>query len=213
MYRLMNTSERILFATLELMNREGPGVSIKEISDHLKISPGNLTYHFKHKEELIHTLFDKLFEEMDNLNTLSGSYGLQEIHDLFLEFYEFQERYKFFFLHIIDFVRDYPAISEEYQHVISIRTEDTKAMMYYLKGKGTVKNESVPGAFENLVHNIWMVNTFWLAQQRLFTGYDNVRYKSKTIELIWSLVVPYLTDEGIEELEEVIPILFKDENS
>ena len=54
------TAERILATTLELFNRFGePNVSPTLISAELRISPGNLYYHFPSKDELVNTLFDQ----------------------------------------------------------------------------------------------------------------------------------------------------------
>ena len=54
------TAERILEVTLELFNRFGePNVSTTVISAELRISPGNLYYHYPAKDELINALVDR----------------------------------------------------------------------------------------------------------------------------------------------------------
>jgi AcrR family transcriptional regulator len=51
------TAERILLVTLDLFNRFGePNVSTTLISSELHISPGNLYYHYRSKDELIDAL-------------------------------------------------------------------------------------------------------------------------------------------------------------
>ncbi len=53
--------ERILDASVELFNFSGTvAVTTNHIAKHLKISPGNLYFHFRDKEEIIRELFQRL---------------------------------------------------------------------------------------------------------------------------------------------------------
>ena len=62
------TAERILEVTLELFNRFGePNVSTTAISAELRISPGNLYYHYPAKDELINALFDRYEKALGEL--------------------------------------------------------------------------------------------------------------------------------------------------
>ena len=54
----MKTRDRILAAALELFNQQGERkVTTNHIAAHLGMSPGNLYYHFKNKQEIIYELF------------------------------------------------------------------------------------------------------------------------------------------------------------
>ncbi|MFN8512060.1 MAG: helix-turn-helix domain-containing protein [Chloroflexia bacterium] len=58
----MSTRERILDAALGLFNERGTAVvSTNHIAAACGISPGNLYYHFRNKEEIIRALFDRMF--------------------------------------------------------------------------------------------------------------------------------------------------------
>ena len=60
------TAQRILEVTLDLFNRYGePNVPTTHICNELRISPGNLYYHYPAKEELINSLFDR-YEQAPN---------------------------------------------------------------------------------------------------------------------------------------------------
>ena len=56
----MGNRERIIEASLELFNERGMrSVTTNHIAAHLSISPGNLYYHFRNKEEIIRAIFPR----------------------------------------------------------------------------------------------------------------------------------------------------------
>ncbi len=56
----MKTRERILEAALELFNENGVSeVTTHHVATKCGISPGNLYYHYRNKEEIIRSLFDQ----------------------------------------------------------------------------------------------------------------------------------------------------------
>ena len=60
----MKTKDRILNGSLELFNMDGATeVTTNDIAKALKMSPGNLYFHFKNKEQIVREIFKKMAAE------------------------------------------------------------------------------------------------------------------------------------------------------
>ena len=101
------TAERILATTLELFNRFGePNVSTTLISAELRISPGNLYYHFPSKDELVNTLFDQYEGRLYEL--LAASDDVVDVEDAW------------FFLHsLFELIWAYRFLYRDLNHLLS----------------------------------------------------------------------------------------------
>ncbi len=61
----MKTQDRIIHAALALFNQHGePNITTNHIAADLGISPGNLYYHFRNKEAIIHSIFDQYAQDL-----------------------------------------------------------------------------------------------------------------------------------------------------
>lgn len=54
----MKTRDKIVYAALELFNEHGErSITTNHIAEYIEISPGNLYYHFRNKQEIVRDIF------------------------------------------------------------------------------------------------------------------------------------------------------------
>jgi len=82
--RTQRTRERILAVSLALFNERGEAhVTTGMIADELNISPGNLYYHFRNKDQIVERLFER-FEARVSIGLPDTAPGAGAIEDLWL---------------------------------------------------------------------------------------------------------------------------------
>ena len=203
----MKTKDRILAAALQLFNEKGERkVTTNHICAHLKMSPGNLYYHFKNKQEIIYELFLNYEDRVDaNLNrprdrqlTLEDKLNyLQKV---------FQGLWEYRFMH-----RDmeHLLLSEERLHaryrVFFRRSQKNTEIIY--EGLRDAKIFDIGQTeLEGLALNSWIVVTSWFSF--LQCNLLNADNEGITLDMlkggiyqIFQLERPYLTDEYREQVQ------------
>lgn len=113
----LTNRDRILDISVELFNQSGVvAVTTNHIAEHLKISPGNLYFHFRNKEEIICELFDRMCFETYEVwlpNKKLGAYEspltlVERTYDVFF-------KYRFFHREMYHLRRRDPRLAEKWR--------------------------------------------------------------------------------------------------
>ena len=99
------TRERILETSLAMFNAQGePNVTTNHIADELEISPGNLYYHFRNKEDIVEQVFARYEARMDQA-LLVPEGRLPNLEDIWLQLhlvFECMWEYRFLYRDLVD---------------------------------------------------------------------------------------------------------------
>lgn len=200
----MNKTKRnILDAALTLLNNDGIAiVSQRSIADRLNISPGNLTYHYKKKADIIEAIYFELVDHMNEVFEISQeeNTNFETLTKITEGLFDVLLQYRFFFIDIVQIIRNYPIIATSYRKIQETRKKQFKGMIAQLLEQGIIRSEELPNEYEELYTRIQINFDFYLS----FVGVNNIQLKQNYIEeqkqTFLYTIYPYLTLEGKEKL-------------
>ena len=157
------TAERILETTLDLFNRFGePNVSTTLISAELRISPGNLYYHYPAKDELINALFDRYNASLDEL--LGASTGVRNVEDAWFfmhTLFELIWQYRFLYRDLNDLLSKNRRLETHFQAVLKHKTRAMRTLLDGMQRAGALQIDS--RELEPTATSMVVVLTYWLS--------------------------------------------------
>lgn len=196
----IKTKDKILIMAIKMYNESGiQGVTSRHIAAELGISHGNLDYHYKTKEDIILAIYEKMRKEMSESYGArkQGTSSLEHFHILLLQLEEFQYKYRFFNLDVLEVSRSYPSVSQIIQETFLKRRKQTLDLFREAIIDGFLEPLDST-ELERLEHIIRMIITFWLSQREVLAAYK-FSEKGEMIKTIYTLILPYLTEKGIKE--------------
>lgn len=173
----------ILEKAKQLFNQYGYNhVSMRQIADSLNISVGNLTYHFKKKEDLMETI---VLSQHQGYIKFPAPQNLEELNQLFIRVISYQTNNAFYF-------RDYTQIGQLSPKVKAIQTTVTLELQEsltfafnHLKVAHLLIDDELPSQSESLMEVLMLISIGDLTTSVL-----------DRLKTIWLLIYPLLSDEG-----------------
>jgi len=203
------TKKKILISSRELLNKKGlSAVSQRTIAEYLKISPGNLTYHFKKRSDIIEALYFELVAKMDEAianisvseNLLEGLYAMTKI--MMKQFYE----YRFLFLDFIQIMRENQSIKEHYMGLLALREQQFTMLFQMLVEQELMHEESLANEHSFLLKRMTIVGDFWLASAAFTREKINKDDIYIYLEMSCLAIYPYLTATGKEQYRKITAV-------
>jgi AcrR family transcriptional regulator len=218
----MKTRDRILHTSLALFNEEGEEhTTTIDIANELDISPGNLYYHFKGKDQIINELFHQYELALSSTlaapieKPLSADQGNVEENWYYL-YVVIEEMYQYRFLyHNLDnLLQRYPEIRRRFSRLIQLKRAALYAICQTLIQQAVIDagEQQLLGLVDNMTLNL----TFWLSYDRmLHEERDPALTIHQGVLQLLTMVAPYLGDEQLSfyrDCEEIYRSMLESED-
>ena len=191
------TPERILDTSLAMFNAQGePNVTTNHIADELGISPGNLYYHYRNKDDIVEQLFARYEARMDQAMLVPDG-RLPNLEDVWLQLhlvFESMWMYRFLYRDLVDILSRNRKLKQRFARILTRASQSTTAVL-----KGLAEAEilrATPDEISATAENVLLVATFWLNYNAVRGARPDPAQEELThgIYQVMLLIAPFLRD-------------------
>ena len=193
--RPRRTRERILETALLLFNRFGaPHTTTADIADEMEISPGNLYYHFRNKDEIIAELFAGFERRIDGLlvSPEGRSAGVEDLWFLLHLLFEAMWDHRFLFRDLDEILSRNRKLASRFALIMRRGSRTVIELCRGLVATGAM--EASEREIAALADNVGLVATYWISYQKISAGErlaDAVSLDRAAYQVL-SLIAPFL---------------------
>ena len=206
----MNTKDKILATAIDLFNIHGTkAIPTNHIAKEMGISPGNLYYHFRSKNDIIRSISDNFSNELGSvlkiqLDTISDFSS--NLTSLFNRFFKIQQSYQFLFLEGVHLTKQDSRLLDNYTNLRSLIKKGYHELLSNLVKIKIMKRQSL-NIIDDLLDAQWIIMWYWINHTILDRNtYDDFQIK-KGIKLSFSIIKPQLTSIGKVAFDRALKVL------
>ncbi|WMN68491.1 TetR/AcrR family transcriptional regulator [Vibrio parahaemolyticus] len=200
----MKTRDKIVYAALELFNQHGErNITTNHIADHIEISPGNLYYHFRNKQEIVREIFALYSAELlERFTPIQGSQESLTMLKSYLDsIFTLMWKYRFFYANLPEILSRDEQLHEQYIDVQEKLQANLIAIMReFVSLKLLDVNEQ---QLKSLVCTLHLIACSWLAYQSAMASKTSITeqmVKQGMLQML-NVVKPVATEQGLEQLQ------------
>ena len=200
-----DTRRRILDCALAMFNARGePTVTTNHIADELEISPGNLYYHFRNKDDIIEQLFTRYEARMDEVLTPPDGRppGLDDIWRQLHQVFECIWEYRFLYRDLLEILSRSRRLRSRFARILKRADDRAHAVMQGLLEADVVRGS--PAEIDAAATNLLVLATFWLNYAAIRGDRDERAAIREGIVQVMMLLSPFLRDAERAHLSELI---------
>jgi AcrR family transcriptional regulator len=203
------TRERILSLSLRMFNEIGePNVTTSAIADEMNISPGNLYYHFRNKDDIVNALFEDFEREIDRLlDAASGRASVEDAWLLLHLLFETIWKHRFIYRDLNDLLSRNRRLEAYFQKLLARKTAAARNLCTSLAQRGELV--ATPQEIDTLATNMVVIATYWLSFEYIRNArrFSDSAYQSEAIARgayqVLALTGAYLTGTSRQLLQKL----------
>lgn len=189
--------ENILEAALKLFNQQGSArVTTNHVAEAAGISPGNLYYHFRNKEDLIRALYTQMAEAWETsfrVPEQASEQGptLDDLDDMLSLSFRLIWAYRFFYQEFVSLCQRDPELAVLYRE-LRLRGQASFGRLAAMFGEHGVFRRLNETETQDLADLTWLLTEFWLPYLQLGGEAPGETHIQRGLELFKALLRPYL---------------------
>ena len=193
--RPRRTRERILETALLLFNQFGePHITTADIAGEMEISPGNLYYHFRNKDEIIAELFAGFERRLDGLliSPDGRSAGVEDLWLMLHLLFEAMWDHRFLFRDLDEILSRNRRLASRFALIMRRGSRTVIELCRGLVATGAM--EASEHEITALADNVALVATYWISYQKISAGdraADAVSLDRAAYQVL-ALIAPFL---------------------
>jgi AcrR family transcriptional regulator len=201
--------ERIIDAAIALFNEQGTGpVSTNHIAQAIDISPGNLYYHFRNKEEIIRAIYARLRPAWEAASALPADRPptVADLRRILADHARVVWAYRFYYRELPALMRRDPELAGEYREVRRAALINIETLLRQCVEAEVLVVPDADSALPELAQVCWVLADFWLPFAELGddpVGPDDL---DRGVTLVLRVLRPYFTastEADLDRLERV----------
>lgn len=166
MIQPINTRRRILETAIRLFNEKGTkAVTTNHLAAALGISPGNLYYHFRSREDIIRAILDMMdesgFEAVKRIERETAPMSLEALDRKFKVIQEINWRFRFFKRELPALIMNDPVLKKRFRKSHDAILFMIKDSIHRAVEAGLLIKMDGEG-IDLLARELWLVILFWL---------------------------------------------------